>query len=104
MDGPFTGVNGGAIMQLAMKARLPVAYSNRHLIADGCMISYAPDAREMFRRAAVYVDKILRGAKPGDLPIEQASNFVLVVNQKVAQALGLKLPQSLLVRADEVIR
>ena len=68
------------------------------------MITYAPDTRALFHRAAEYVDKILRGAKPGNLPIEQPTKFKFVVNLKTAKALGLTIPESILVRADEVIR
>jgi putative ABC transport system substrate-binding protein len=104
VDAPFTGVHGPAIMDMAMQARLPVAYARRRFVTRGALLSYAADSREMFRDAAVYVDKILKGARPGDLPIQQPTKFVLGINMKTARALGIKVPESLLLRADEVIR
>jgi putative ABC transport system substrate-binding protein len=91
------------IIQLAAKTRLPAMYGHRGYVDAGGLASYGPSAPESFRRAAAYVDKILKGAKPADLPVEQPSKFELVINGKTAKALGLTIPQSLLSRADEVI-
>jgi putative tryptophan/tyrosine transport system substrate-binding protein len=97
------GTNRLRINTLALAARLPVMHASReHLEAAG-LISYGPNFPDLYRRAAEYVDKILRGAKPGDLPVEQATKFELVINLITAQALGLTMPSSLLARADEVI-
>jgi putative ABC transport system substrate-binding protein len=105
----FTG--GGArlfrlrkrVVELAAKHRLPDTHYTAEFVEAGGLMSYAPNLPDMFRRAATYVDRILRGAKPGDLPIEQPARLDLVINLRTAKALGLKLPQSLLIRADRVI-
>jgi putative tryptophan/tyrosine transport system substrate-binding protein len=92
------------LAELAMKHRLPTVVSAREYVEAGSLVFYGPDYPDLYRRAAVYVDKILRGAKPADLPIEQPTKFELVINLKTAKALGLTIPQSLLGRADEVIQ
>ena len=95
---------GRQIAELATKYRLPSVYAVREHVEVGGLMSYGPNLSDNYRRAATYVDKILKGAKPGDLPIEQPTKFDLVINLKTAKALGLTLPQSLLLRADEVIK
>ena len=92
------------IAQFALKTRLPSVYAYREHVEVGGLASYAPSYRDLFRRAATYVDKILKGAKPGDLPIEQPTKFELVINAKTAKALGLDIPSPLLRRADEIIQ
>jgi putative ABC transport system substrate-binding protein len=93
-----------AVIDFAASARLPAVYGGSEFVARGGMMSYAPDIPEMFRHAAVYVGKILRGAKPTDLPIEQPTKFELAVNLKTAKTLGITIPESILLRANEVIR
>jgi len=95
--------NRASINALALNARLPTMSGNRESIAAGGLISYGPNFPELFRRAADYIDKILRGTRPADIPVEQPAKFDLVVNLKTAKALGLTVPPPLLTRADEVI-
>jgi len=92
------------LLALASKARLPVIYGEKNFAEAGALMSYGPNFGDMFRRSAEYVDKIFKGAKPADLPIEQPKEYELVINLKTAKALGLTIPESILLRADEVIR
>ncbi|HEY2980780.1 MAG TPA: ABC transporter substrate-binding protein [Anaerolineales bacterium] len=101
---PITTNHRREVVELAAKQRLPGMYVMRDFVDDGGLMSYGVDMSRILQRAAEYVDKILKGAKPGDLPIEQPTKFELVVNLKTAKALGLTIPQSILLRADEVIR
>src|SRR5207247_6229301 len=91
------------IVELAARYRLPGIYEYRGFADAGGLMSYGVDIVELFRRAATYVDKLLKGAKPSDLPVEQPTKFELVINMKTAKALGLTIPPSLLQRADQVI-
>ena len=95
--------NRTSILTSALGAQLPTIFSTRDFVKAGALMSYGPSYTERFRRAADYVDKILRGAKPADLPVEQPTKFELVVNLKTAKALGIDVPSSLLARTDEVI-
>jgi putative ABC transport system substrate-binding protein len=91
------------LVRLAAKHRLPTIYENRAFPEAGGLMSYGPDVQEVFRRAATFVDRILKGSKPADLPVEQPTKFELVINLKTARTLGLTIPPSLLQRADQVI-
>jgi putative ABC transport system substrate-binding protein len=88
---------------MAAKYRLPAVYPFRYFVTGGGLISYGADQPDIYRRAASYVDRILRGEKPGELPVQAAAKFELIINLKTAKALGLDVPLSLLARADEVI-
>ncbi len=100
---PLANTNRVLINDLALGARMPTVHGFRQYVETGGLISYGPSTTELFRRAAEYVDKILRGAKPGDLPVEQPTKFDLIINLKTAKILGLELSPALLARADEVI-
>jgi putative ABC transport system substrate-binding protein len=91
------------LVDLAAKNRLPTVYTSRDFVDAGGLMTYGPSLADSFRRAAAYVDKILKGTKPGDLPVEQPTKFELMINLRTAKALGLTIPQSLLLRADQVI-
>jgi putative ABC transport system substrate-binding protein len=100
---PLVNTNNVRINALAQAARLPTMHSSRDNIDSGGMFSYGPDTVDLFRRAAEFVDKILRGAKPADLPVEQPTRFGLVINFKMAKAIGLEIAPTVLARADQVI-
>jgi putative ABC transport system substrate-binding protein len=102
-DGLFQA-NRKLIVELAAKHRLPAIYRSMESIEAGGLIAYGPSYPDLYRQAANYVDKIFRGAKPGDLPVEQPAKFELIINLKAAKAMGLVIPQPLLLRADEVIQ
>src|SRR4051794_25917423 len=102
-NGPLTHENLPRVVALAARYRLPAIYEFRGFVEGGGLLSYGQVWQENFERAAALVDKILKGAKPDDLPVEQPTKFELVVNLKTANALGLTVPPSILARADEVI-
>jgi putative ABC transport system substrate-binding protein len=104
LSSPVTFLNRPRIANFALKQRLPMICALREYALSGCLMSYGPSYADHFQRAAYFVDKILKGAKPGDLPVEEPTKFEFVINLKTAKALGLKMPQSLLLRADEVIQ
>jgi putative tryptophan/tyrosine transport system substrate-binding protein len=101
--GVLTTEHRKALVDLAAKRRIPAMWGERQFVEAGGLMSYAVNFYDQVRRAAIYVDKILRGAKPADLPVEQPSNFEFVINSRTAKALGLTIPQSLLQRADQII-
>jgi putative tryptophan/tyrosine transport system substrate-binding protein len=104
LPSPFFDIQRRLLAQLAARYRLPAMYEFREYVQDGGLMSYGVNLPDMFRRAASYVDRILKGAKPGDLPIEQPTKFELVINLKTAKTLGLTIPPSVLGRADEIIQ
>ena len=104
IDDPVFFTNRMTLLKLASKARLPTMCGLRQFADEGGLMSYGPNLGDLYRRSAGYVDKILKGAKPGDLPIEQPTKFELVVNLKTAKTLGITIPQSILQQADDVIR
>jgi putative ABC transport system substrate-binding protein len=104
LSSPIVSGRSKSIAEFAMRNRLPAMSPFREFAESGGLMSYGPNLREFHLRAAIFVDKILRGAKAADLPIEQPTKFELVINLKTAKTLGLSIPQTLLVRADEVIQ
>ena len=100
---PFTFSQRARIVEFAAEQRLPVIYESSDFVDVGGLISYGPNINDMYRRSATFVDKILRGAKPAELPVEQPTKFELAVNLRAAKALGIKFPESILLRADKVI-
>jgi putative tryptophan/tyrosine transport system substrate-binding protein len=102
--GPLMSVNGKRIADFALKGRLPSVYGNKEYVDAGGLMYYGADLADIYRRVAYYVDKILKGAKPTDLPVEQPKKFELVINLKTAKQIGLTIPQSMLYRADKVIK
>jgi putative ABC transport system substrate-binding protein len=101
--GPFFNQQVRQIAELAVKNRIPTISGYPECVEAGGLISYASNSTDQWRRVAIFVDKILKGAKPADLPVEQPTKFELVINMKSAKALGLTIPQSVLIRADRVI-
>ena len=103
MDDQLINFLRAQIVELAMRNKLPVMGEFRPMTAAGGLMNYGPNQIDMWRRTAAYIDKIFKGAKPGDLPIELPTKFELIINLKTAKALGLTIPESFLLRADELI-
>jgi putative ABC transport system substrate-binding protein len=101
---PLPLINRARVIELAARHRLPAIYAMRDYADAGGLMSYGPNSPDLYRRAATYVDKVLKGARPAELPVEQPTKFDFVINVKTARALGLALPQSLLIRADQLIQ
>jgi putative tryptophan/tyrosine transport system substrate-binding protein len=104
LPGPVLNLHSKRVVDLAAQSRLPAMYFTRGFVEDGGLMSYGPSLPDNWRRAATYVDKILKGTKPADLPVEQPMRFELVINLKTARELGLTIPPTLLFQADEVIQ
>jgi putative ABC transport system substrate-binding protein len=101
---PFTTFHLKHIVDFTANHRLPGMYEERRFVQAGGLMSYGPNVANLYRRAASYIDKILKGAKPADLPVEQPMKFELFINLRTANALGLKIPDTVLFRADDVIK
>ena len=104
LAGPVLFSHRKRIVELAAESRLPAMYGITEYAQDGGLMAYSPNLLHMYRRAAIFVDKILKGRKPADLPVEQPTRFELVINMKTAKALGLTFPQTILIRADHLIQ
>jgi putative ABC transport system substrate-binding protein len=104
LGSPVNFNNRTQIAELAVKSRLPVIHSNTEYVDAGGLMTYGPNYPDLYRRAATYVDKILKGAKPGDIPVEQPTKFEFVINLKAAKLIGLTIPPNVLARADRVIK
>ena len=104
LDDAFVFTHRTRIVKLAAKSRLPAIYGFREFVDAGGLMSYAANLSDMYRRAATYVDKILKGAKPADLPVEQPTKFEFIINLKAAKQIGLTVPPNMLARADKVMR
>jgi putative tryptophan/tyrosine transport system substrate-binding protein len=104
LPGPIFNSNRSQIAKLAVKSRLPAIYSHSRYVIDGGLMTYGVNQTDLDRRAATYVDKILKGAKPADLPVEQPTRFEFIINLKAAKQIGLTIPPNVLARADKVIR
>jgi putative tryptophan/tyrosine transport system substrate-binding protein len=102
--GAFSAAQRPQITDLAVKNRLPVIYDRPEFVEDGGLMTYSVSGTDLFRRAATYVDRILKGAKPADLPVEQPTKFEFIINLKAAKQIGLTIPPSVLARADKVIK
>jgi len=101
--GSGSAIHGDLIITLAARHKLPAVYSDRHFVTGGGLISYGPDRVDQYRRAATYVDRIFKGEKPADLPVQAPTKFELVINLKTTKSLGLSVPPTLLASTDEVI-
>jgi putative ABC transport system substrate-binding protein len=104
LAGPVVTSNRTQVVELAVKSRLPAIYNQTEFVEAGGLMSYSASLNDLARRAATYVDKILKGTKPADLPVEQPKKFEFIINLKAAKQIGLTIPPNVLVRADKVIR